>query len=406
MKRIENELCKLGSVVLIFVIFALSMINIKAEEQIINSDNSGNTTVTATRASTFNVQIPKTVSLGNKTEQIYSISAVGNIEDNEYITVALNKTDITMTNGSGSVSTATASLNNSNMVEFNNENGLNNSTFTSSNGKVVFTETRAGNWSGTITFNVSLNRHIIDTTNIYAKLYSDGSLIFSNSAKAEADKNLVKDYGNLKDTNYSTAWENEKTQIKSVTFINKVTPLNTEEWFANCSNLTVVNNLENLDLSQTDSLVRTFANCSSLTFLNLNLLDFSTIKNINSLCEGCTKLTSIQMDKIDTKNLENSSYAFSMTGIRDIDISSWNVEKLKDASYMFALCGNLSVTGDLGRWKPSCAEDFSFMFDNCWLLSDVGMIEDWKLYFPSTFNSLCMFNQCSNFTNQPSWYYG
>ena len=133
MKRIENELCKLGSVVLIFVIFALSMINIKAEEQIINSDNSSNTTVTATRASTFNVQIPKTVSLGNQTEQIYSISAVGNIEDDEYITVALNKTDITMTNGSGSVSTATASLNNSNMVEFNNENGLNNSTFTSSN---------------------------------------------------------------------------------------------------------------------------------------------------------------------------------------------------------------------------------------------------------------------------------
>lgn len=402
MKRTENKLYRINTIILIFIIFALSVINIKAEDQIISSD----TTVTATRKSTFNVQIPKTVSLGNQNEQTYLISATGNIEDNEYITVALNTTDITMRNGSQSISTATASLNNSNAVEFNNENGLNNSTLVSSNGKIIFTETRAGNWSGTITFNVSLNKHIIDTTSIYTKLYSDGSLIFSNNAKAETDKSLLKDYGNLKDTNYSTAWENEKTQIKSVTFVNKVTPTNVDEWFADCSNLASVSNLENLDLTQTNSLNRTFANCSSLTYLNLNLLDFSSIKSISNMCSE-SGLINIDLDKIDVSNLEDASYAFNTNrNLVSVDMSKWNISKLKYTQYMYQNCGSLEDTGNLDGWTPTSAEDFSFMFDNDWNLRNVGNIENWSNYFTSYFNSLCMFNQCNMIMSLPSWYNG
>lgn len=406
MTKKNNRLYGLINLILVFILFIFSISSITAEDQMISSDNSGNTTVTATRTSTFNVQIPKSVSLGNQKEQMYSISAIGNIEDNEYISVTLNNSDITMRNGSGSISTATASLNNSNTVEFNNENGLNNSTLISSSGKIVFSETRAGNWSGTLTFNVSLNKHKIDTTNIYPKLYSDGSLIFSNSAKVEVDKSLVKDYGNLKEENYSAAWENEQTQIKSVTFVNKVTPLNVDEWFANCSNLTVINNLENLDLTQTDSLVRTFANCSSLTYLNLNLLDFSSIKNISSMCSE-SGLINIDLDKINVNNLEDASYAFNTNrNLVNVDMSKWNISKLKYAQYMYQNCGSLEDTGNLNDWTPTNAEDFSFMFDNDWNLRNVGNIENWSNHFNSYFNSLCMFNQCTVIMGLPSWYNG
>jgi len=109
----------------------------------------------------------------------------------------------------------------------------------------------------------------------------------------------------------------------------------------------------------------------------------------------------IDLNDIDTSEITDMSGLFCengiMNGIININISSWNVSKVRDMSGMFWGCRNLESIGDLSDWDVSSVRDMYSMFYNCVNLKSIGDISGWNVFNVRDVN--CMFFNCKNLEN-------
>ena len=111
-----------------------------------------------------------------------------------------------------------------------------------------------------------------------------------------------------------------------------------------------------------------------------------------------TKTNPIDFNDVDVSNIssfydENINIGiFERTKFEYIDISDWDVSKVKDMSYMFCGCNNLISVGDLSNWNVSKVEGMSVMFSNCEQLKSVGDLSNWKV--SGVKNMFYMFQGC------------
>lgn len=139
----------------------------------VTADGSSSTTVTATRASSWTVQIPKAVAFGTTSTQTFNVGAYGNILADKTIQVDITSahSKITMTNEAGTASSAYATFGttaitaekasnvifqSSSATTGSNKLNADYTTAVTQSGNISFTETKAGSWSGTLTFDISL----------------------------------------------------------------------------------------------------------------------------------------------------------------------------------------------------------------------------------------------------------
>lgn len=139
----------------------------------VNADGSSSTTITATRASSWTVQIPKAVAFGTTSTQTFNVGAYGNILADKTIQVDITSahSKVAMTNEAGTASNAYATFGSTAItaekasnITFQSSsattgsNKLNSdyATVVTQSGNISFTETKAGSWSGTLTFDISL----------------------------------------------------------------------------------------------------------------------------------------------------------------------------------------------------------------------------------------------------------
>jgi surface protein len=85
----------------------------------------------------------------------------------------------------------------------------------------------------------------------------------------------------------------------------------------------------NIDISNIDDLEGTFAYKSKLTKIDISAWNVSKVKSMMEMFAGCKKLESIG------------------------DISDWKIESLTNITGMFYGCGKLTNTGDLDKWDAS-----------------------------------------------------
>ena len=78
---------------------------------------------------------------------------------------------------------------------------------------------------------------------------------------------------------------------------------------SNCSSLESVDFLKDWDISNCTSTQNTFANCSSLTSLDLSKWNLQNMESFNGMFYGCTNLVSVKMSK-DTPNLRYTMQMF------------------------------------------------------------------------------------------------
>ena len=83
----------------------------------------------------------------------------------------------------------------------------------------------------------------------------------------------------------------------------------------------------------------------------------------------------------------------------DIDISRWNVSKVRNMSCMFYWCENFNC--DLSNWDVSRVEDMRGMFAYCKKFKAEGL-ENWKV--TNNTKMKYMFDNCDSLKNKPSWY--
>lgn len=168
---------------------------------------------------------------------------------------------------------------------------------------------------------------------------------------------------------------------------------------------------------------RAFANCTSLTTLNLSKLDLSSATNVKNFVADCTKVTEITLPKSfasgqlysyffsgdnKLKKINNLSgmvtssataldsvfyYNYALESVDGIE--EWNTQNVTTFNSLFANCTSLK-TVDLSKWNTSKCTSFRRVFYNCSSLESVN-ISGWNTSNIS--NTDDMFTNTNNLTN-------
>ncbi len=190
---------------------------------------------------------------------------------------------------------------------------------------------------------------------VYAKLYDDGTLIFSSTDYTASDKNLTEDYGDISKNKFWIneegimegdywGWIDTKTfenKATSVIIYDKIQPINTSGWFVGYTGDSL--DLRNLDTSNVTDMSSMFWMCNNLTKLNVSKFDTSKVTNMADMFSGCNKLTELDVRNFNTSNVRNMSFMFTQCNtLTELDVSNFNTSKVTDMSCMFEYCSTLT----------------------------------------------------------------
>ena len=195
-----------------------------------------------------------------------------------------------------------------------------------------------------------------------------GTLTFHcSTAKSDAET----DY-DLNEGRQDPGWNSKASDIKTVVFTRSfrdVRPSTCSSWFLNCSNLSRIDGLENLNTSAATDMQYMFYGCKQLSSLDLSHFNTECVTNMGAMFKNCSGLTSL-------------------------DISGFNTEKVTTMQDMFAGCSQLAAL-DLSSFKGSQVTSAANMFDGCTGLASVSLsqFDTPKLHYMGK-----MFYNCSALT--------
>lgn len=227
----------------------------------------------------------------------------------------------------------------------------------------------------------------VEPTAVYAKLYTDGTLILSSTDYTDETRTVADD-GDYRDvsqkTNYyqNTAgepillgdfpgWINKQVyspsngKIKKVIIYDKIAPTNTSYWFAGCNNLTEIEGIKNMDTSNVTNMSHMFECCFALESLDLSDFDTSKVTDMTKMFASCIKLAGLDISGFDTSEVVNMwRMIYECRLLRKIDVSSFNTSKVTNMAGMFQSDNSL-LGVDVSNFDTSNVIDMSFMFEEC-----------------------------------------
>ena len=167
--------------------------------------------------------------------------------------------------------------------------------------------------------------------------------------------------------------------------------------FGKLQSLESIEGLGNLRTAGVKNMSNMCRNCSRLTPLDLSKLDTGSVEYMNGMFANCINLTSLDLSKFDTKNVKYMNGMFvGSTILASIVLSpSFDTKKVEDMSEMFSGCIGLTSL-DLSSFDTKSVEDMSNMFRQCELLTSLDLS---KFDTGSVVNMNSMFYGCSRLTS-------
>lgn len=219
-------------------------------------------------------------------------------------------------------------------------------------------------------------------------------------------------------------WFNRMTGLKEIIgleYLNTSNVTNMLDMFAECSSLTSIDvsnfntsnvttmcgmfwgcsSLTNLDVSNFDTsnvtdLTHMFNGCSSLTSLDVSRFNTGSATKMYNMFDGCSSLTSLDVSNFNTSNVENMIGMFyKCSSLTSIDVTGFDTRKVTSMANMFAKCSSLTSI-DVSKFNTSNVEDMGGMFWGCSGLTSLDL---------SNFNTSNvtkmrdMFDGCNSLTN-------
>lgn len=168
--------------------------------------------------------------------------------------------------------------------------------------------------------------------------------------------------------------------ISKAVFVDEVKPLSTNYWFRSKSQMTEIENIENLNLSKVADTSYMFQGCNKLTSIDLTSLNFGNVVTTNNMFDSCMRLTTIDVSDLDVSNVVNMYGMFRYCeGAKTIDVSSWDMGNVRNASYMFQGCNAMTSAGDLSGWDVGNLVNAQNMFSPCAALGTLGDLNSWDV---------------------------
>ena len=171
-----------------------------------------------------------------------------------------------------------------------------------------------------------------------------------------------------------------------------------ENTFTNCSLLTEIIGLDNWDVSNVTTMSQVFATCTVLANLDgIANWDVSKVRYMYNVFAGCSSLTSLNINDWDVSSVTTLQTCFSGLVMESLDLSKWNVSQVSNFGFLFssAKIKNINVSG----WDTSAGTIFQYLFTSCTEFEEIDL-SSWKV--SSDANLYLAFNGCS--TSQTIYY--
>ena len=121
----------------------------------------------------------------------------------------------------------------------------------------------------------------------------------------------------------------------------------------------------------------------------------SEIKNMNSMFLECSSLTNLDLYSFNTNKVTNMGYMFAYCrSLTALNLSNFNTSNVKDMSCMFSYCSSLTNI-NLSKFNTNNVTDMSYMFNWCSSLTELDLS---KFNTTNVTNMSCMFSDCSKLT--------
>ena len=122
-----------------------------------------------------------------------------------------------------------------------------------------------------------------------------------------------------------------------------VRPKYCKNWFLNFTKLTTIEGLQYLNTSEVISMKDMFANCSSLTTLDVTSFDTQKVTDMSGMFYNCSKLTTLNLASFNTSNVTDMREMFKdCTELTTIYVSKlWSTTNVDNSNNMFYDCPKL-----------------------------------------------------------------
>ncbi len=221
-----------------------------------------------------------------------------------------------------------------------------------------------------------------ETADVYAVLYSDGTLSFQKRKDTYPSKTVVEVYPFNESTHFPTIdsvlWKNNALNVKSVEFRDKIRPVSTARWFNGFENATSIN-LKNLDTSRDTNMNKMFSYCKGLTKLDVSGLDTSQVTDMDAMFAVCINLTNIPVSNFNTSKVKDMHSMFdSCFKLQSLDLSMFDTSNVTDFGYMFSGDKVMSTLHLTDNFVTEKAKYISGIFNDCEKLSNIN-VSNWNV---------------------------
>ena len=160
-------------------------------------------------------------------------------------------------------------------------------------------------------------------------------------------------------------WDAQREKINKVVFdasFANAKPTSCYAWFSQCSNLTEIEGIENLNTQNVTDMRDMFTCCYALTSLDVSIFNTQNVKNMNGMFCDCSNLTSLDLTNFNTAKVTNMGNMFlGCSNLTSLDLTNFNTAKVTDMHYMFKGCSALTSL-DLTNFNTAEVRDMNRMF--------------------------------------------
>ena len=160
-------------------------------------------------------------------------------------------------------------------------------------------------------------------------------------------------------------WDAQREKINKVVFdasFANAKPTSCYAWFSQCSNLTEIEGIENLNTQNVTDMRDMFTCCYALTSLDVSIFNTQNVKNMNGMFCDCSNLTSLDLTNFNTAKVTNMGNMFlGCSNLTSLDLTNFNTAKVTDMHFMFKGCSALTSL-DLTNFNTAEVRDMNRMF--------------------------------------------
>lgn len=165
-------------------------------------------------------------------------------------------------------------------------------------------------------------------------------------------------------------WDSYRESITQVIFdetmANCTSLTSTAGWFKDCSHLTTITGLVNLNTENVTEMQQMFQGCSSLTSLDLRSFNTQNVITMYNMFGGCSSLTNINLSSFNTSNVVYLGNMFrECSSLSTLDLSSFTTPKVTNIEAMFYECTNLTTIYVSSNWYTELITEGTNMFIGC-----------------------------------------